>query len=117
MAKEDRLKNLIPAKKGEIRNPKGRGKGALNTRTILKNFLNIEMKQKNPFTKKEEQMTVLELMNLKQIANALEGDLNAYKEIINRYEGLLTTKTDITSDGNAILTPPTIVFKKPDDSE
>lgn len=102
MAKEVGYKNLIPPVKGEIRNPNGRPLGAKNTKTILKRFLNLEMKQKNPFTQEDEKMSVLELMNLKQIANALEGDLNAYKEIINRHEGLLTTKIDHTTDGKAL---------------
>ena len=96
MPKSDGYKNLRPPVKGEIRNPKGRGTSK-NTKTILERFLNLEMKQKNPFTQEEEKMTVLELMNLKQIANALEGDLSAYKELINRYEGLLTAKTEQTN--------------------
>jgi len=91
------LTNLKPAKKGEVRNPKGRGESK-NTKTILERFLNIEMKQTNPFTKKMENMTVLELMNLKQIANALEGDLQAFKEIIDRYEGKITNKTEISGE-------------------
>lgn len=102
------LSNLIPPVKGEIRNPKGRG-NSKNTKTILERFLNLEMKQVNPFTKESEQMTVLELINLKQIANALEGDLAAYKELINRHEGLLTAKTDITSNGEKIQTAPTTI--------
>lgn len=102
MAKEDGYKNLIPVVKGEIRNPKGRGLGVKNTKTILNRFLNLEINQKNPFTQKEEKMTILELMNLKQIANALEGDLNSYKELINRHEGLLTEKTDITTNGESL---------------
>ena len=88
--------NLQMAKKGEVKNPKGRGTSK-NTKTILERFLNLVMKQKNPFTQEIEQMTVLELMNLKQIANALEGDLAAYKELINRHEGLLTAKTEQTN--------------------
>ena len=88
--------NLQMAKKGEIKNPKGRG-ASKNTKTILARFLNLEMKQKNPFTQEIEQMTVLELMNLKQIANALAGDLSAYKELVNRHEGLLTAKTEQTN--------------------
>ena len=102
------LSNLIPPVKGEIRNPKGRG-NSKNTKTILERFLNLEMKQVNPFTKESEQMTVLELINLKQIANALEGDLAAYKELINRHEGLLTAKTDITSNGEKIQNVPTTI--------
>ena len=88
--------NLQMAKKGEIKNPNGRGTSK-NTKTILERFLNLEMKQKNPFTQEIEQMTVLELMNLKQIANALEGDLAAFKEIIDRYEGKVMAKTEQTN--------------------
>lgn len=110
MAKENTgHSNLIPPVKGEVRNPNGRPVGSKNTKTILERFLNLEMKQVNPFTKESEQMTVLELMNLKQIANALEGDLASYKELINRHEGLLTAKTDITSNGEKIQSAPTTI--------
>ncbi len=102
------LANLVPPEKGEIRNPKGRG-NSKNTKTILEKFLNLEMQQKNPFTQEVEKMSVLELMNLKQIANALEGDLAAYKELINRHEGILTSKTDITSGGERIQNVPTTI--------
>jgi hypothetical protein len=94
--------NLIPPVLGEVRNPNGRPKGSKNTKTILERFLNLEMKQKNPFTQEVEDMTVLELMNLKQIANALEGDLASFKEIIDRHEGKVSQKTDITTGGEKI---------------
>jgi len=95
------LANLIPPEKGEVRNPNGRG-NSKNTKTILERFLNLEMKQKNPFTQETEQMTVLELMNLKQIANALEGDLQAFKEIIDRHEGKVLTRADVTTNGEKL---------------
>ena len=103
MARSDGYKNLIPPVKGEIRNPKGRG-NSKNTKTILERFLNLTMEQKNPFTQELEKMSVLELMNLKQIANALEGDLQAFKEIVDRYEGKLSNKveTDVTTNGQSI---------------
>ena len=91
------LENLKTPEKGEVRNPNGRG-NSKNTKTILERFLNLEMKQKNPFTQEIEQMTVLELMNLKQIANALEGDLQAFKEIIDRHEGKITQKTELSGE-------------------
>ena len=98
MAKENSgHSNLIPPVKGEVRNPKGRPVGSKNTKTILERFLNLEMNQKNPFNQQNEQMTVLELMNLKQIANALEGDLAAYKEIIDRHEGKVVAKAEQTT--------------------
>lgn len=40
MANEE---NLIPFKKGESGNPSGRPKGRRNTKTILKEFLNVEL--------------------------------------------------------------------------
>ena len=95
---EKSIENLQPPVKGEVRNPNGRPVGSKNTKTILERFLNLEMKQKNPFTQEIEQMTVLELMNLKQIANALEGDLAAFREIIDRHEGKITVKSEITAE-------------------
>lgn len=68
----------------------GRPKGSLSTKTILDRFLNSEMEQLNPFTKELEKMTVQELMSLVQIKKALEGDLQAFKEITDRYEGPVT---------------------------
>lgn len=69
---------------------KGRPKGSLSTKTIFNKFLNLEMDQLNPFTKELEKMTVQELMALVQIKKALEGDLQSYKEITDRYEGQVT---------------------------
>jgi len=97
-ATEKQKANLIPPEKGEVRNPNGRPLGSKNTKTILERFLNLEMSQRNPFTKEMENMSVLELMNLKQIANALEGDLQAFKEVVDRYEGKLTAKTEISGE-------------------
>lgn len=39
MGKEEGYKNLIPAKKGEIRNPNGRPKGTLNLATRIQKML------------------------------------------------------------------------------
>ena len=40
--------NLIPAKKGEVRNPKGRGKGVLNSKTRLLRLLELVTETKEP---------------------------------------------------------------------
>ena len=39
--------NLIPAKKGEIRNPNGRPKGLPNSKTRLLRLLELVQKKKN----------------------------------------------------------------------
>jgi hypothetical protein len=81
---------------------KGRPKGSLNTKTILSRFFNFEMEQTNPFTKELEKMTVKELMSLVQIKKAMEGDLPAYKELLDREEGKVTDKIDHTTLGEKI---------------
>jgi len=94
--------NIIPHqfKKG---NPGGgRPKGSQSNKTILKKFLAVKMQQKNPFTGEMEEMTVKELINLKQIANALEGDLATYKELADREEGKVTNNVDISTKGESL---------------
>ena len=102
-------KNLIPPKKGEVRNPKGKPKGALNTKTILNKFLGLVTKIDNPITGETEKLSVLEQMNLKQIANALGGDLASYRELIDRYEGKVVQKTETKNED---VTPTKITFGK-----
>jgi hypothetical protein len=65
----------------------GRPLGTLNSKTILNRFLNITKKMQNPLNNIDETLTIGELIHLKQVANALDGDLSAYKEIIDRLEG------------------------------
>ena len=96
------LQNLKPMKKGETRNPNGRPKGGLNSKTILNKFLSLQQKFKNPVTGEFENMSVYEVMSLSIIAKARKGDLNAYKEILDRLEGKAQQKIDHTTDGEAI---------------
>ena len=97
--------NLIPPVKGEIRNPKGRGKGTLNSKTILKKWLELEEVITNPVTGKSENMTQLDILYLKQLANGRKGDLKASQWILDRFEGKSAQSVDITTDGKALPTP------------
>ena len=98
--------NLIPAKKGEVRNPNGRGKGVQNSKTRLLRLLELVQKKKNPITGEEEEFTVLELMDMQMIAKALKGDQRAYEAVVDRLEGKPKQSTDITADikGNVQIT-------------
>lgn len=100
---DNSLKNIIPPKKGEVRNPNGRPKGSLNTKTILEKYLSTEIAGKNPFTGKTEEFTLAEVLNLKQIERAMNGDLASYKEIFDRTEGKITTNIDHTTNGESIM--------------
>jgi len=81
------IDNLIPAKKGEIRNPKGYPKGLEHSSTRLKRLLSLTENLRNPITKKMEGFTVLEQLDLQQIIKARSGDTRAYETIIDRLEG------------------------------
>lgn len=97
--------NLRPAKKGEVRNPKGKPKGTLNSKTILRRFLSLEENIRNPVTGSDEKMSVLEVLYLKQIAKARNGDLPSFKEVVDRFEGRAQQNVDVTSDGKPLPTP------------
>lgn len=79
--------NLIPAKKGEVRNPKGRGKGVPDSKTRLKRLLEITQDLKNPITGEVEGFSVAEQLDLQQIIKARRGDTKAYNAILDRFEG------------------------------
>lgn len=100
------IENLIPAKKGEVRNPNGKPKGVQNSKTRLLRLLELVQKKKNPITGEEEEFTVLELMDMQMIAKALKGDQRAYEAVVDRLEGKPKQSTDITADikGNVQIT-------------
>ena len=81
MAKED---NLKPAwKKGESGNPKGYPKGQKNRSTIARRWLEVNQSLKNPLTGENETMSQEDLMTLALIKKAREGDVNAYKALMD----------------------------------
>jgi hypothetical protein len=81
MANEE---NLKPAwQKGESGNPKGKPKGAKNRSTIAKYWLEVNQKLKNPLTNQEETMSQEDLMTLALIKKAREGDVAAYKALMD----------------------------------
>ncbi len=70
-------------KKGESGNPNGRPKGAKNRSTIAKYWLEVNQKLKNPLTNQEETMSQEDLMTLALIKKAREGDVAAYKALMD----------------------------------
>lgn len=79
--------NLKPIKKGEVRNPKGRPKGLVHSTTRLKRLLELVQNRRNPVTGEMEQFSVVEQMDMAIVAKALRGDINAYRELLDRLEG------------------------------
>jgi len=90
--------NLIPAQKGEVRNPNGRPKGVPNSKTRLLRLLELVTKVRNPVTGEEEEFSIAEQLDMQIIAKARKGDLKAYEILLDRLEGKPKQTTDITAD-------------------
>ena len=91
--------NLIPAQKGEVRNPKGRGKGVLNSKTRLLKLLELVTTTKNPVTGEEEEFTIAEQLDMQIIAKARKGDLKAYEILLDRLEGKPKQTSEVELSG------------------
>ena len=80
MAREDNLKKFTSEYQPE---KNGRPKGSKNRSTIAKYWLSIEQDLKNPLNGNTEKMSQEDLMTLALIKKAREGDVNAYKALMD----------------------------------
>ena len=80
MAREDNLKKFTSEYQPE---KNGRPKGSKNRSTIAKYWLSIEQDLKNPLSGDTETMSQEDLMTLALIKKAREGDVNAYKALMD----------------------------------
>ena len=79
-----KIDNLKPAwEKGESGNPNGRPKGSKNRSTIARHWLSIDQELKNPLTGLSETMSQEDLMTLALIKKARDGDVTAYKALMD----------------------------------
>ena len=81
MNKENNLKPNW--EKGESGNPNGRPKGSRNRSTIARQWLEVNQSLKNPLTGEQETMSQEDLMTLALIKKARDGDVNAYKALMD----------------------------------
>ena len=79
--------NLRPAKKGEVRNPKGKPKGTRNRSTIAREWLEVTQFITNPITGEKEKLEQQDIMTLGIIKKARDGDVNAYKALMDAAYG------------------------------
>lgn len=131
MANEE---NLKPWKKGESGNPNGRPKGSRNRSTVAKEMLDIIIKDVDPlkvFTKDDfkqfmeehgmdmEKLQMIEanaeeFITLAMIAKAKNGDVNAYKALLDSAYGTPKQTIDIKDNQKP---PPKIQFTNSDEEE
>ena len=81
MSAEDIKKHEF--KKGESGNPNGRPKGAKNRSTIARRWLEVNQNLKNPLTGEDETMSQEDLITLSIIKKARDGDVSAYKALMD----------------------------------
>ena len=99
MANEENLKSW---KKGESGNPNGRPKGSLNRSTIARKWLQTSSKILNPITGEEETLTQEDIGTLALIKKLRQGDVQAYKALLDSSYG----QPKETIDLNAIAEQP-----------
>ncbi len=94
MSKEDITKYEF--KKGESGNPSGRPKGSLNRSTIAKKWLEV-LSQEELEDGQVKWLSNEEAMTLSLIKKARNGDVNAYKALMDSAYGTAKDTVDINS--------------------
>lgn len=87
--------NLIPPKHGEpSRNPNGRPLGSRNRSTIVREWLAVQQKVKNPITGTIETLDQSDMIVLALISKARKGDVAAFKELMDSSFGKIKDVVD-----------------------
>jgi hypothetical protein len=104
MNKHPNIENLKHFKKGQSGNPKGLKPGTLNRSTILKKWITVKTKLKNPITKKEEAGTIEDMIALALLKKGMEGDVSAIREVYDTLYGKIKEKLDVEMDQRINIT-------------
>ena len=95
MAKEDIEK--FKFEKGQSGNPNGRPVGSKNRSTIAKKWLELNTNENNPLTNQIENLSQEDIITLKQIEKAKDGDSNAYKLLMDSTYGMPQQQTEVNA--------------------
>jgi hypothetical protein len=115
MANDENLKE--PWKKGQSGNPKGKPPGARNRRTIILEALNLLIEHVDPVTGEKVKMKAVDAISYAMLEKAKQGDVNAFKELMDSGFGKLKDVQESTVINSTPLTPEEIknIDKKLDD--
>jgi len=94
--------NLNPFKKGQSGNPAGRPKGSKNRSTIARKWLEATEKSKNPITGELEELTQEDIGTLALIKKMRQGDVRAYKELMDSLYGTAKDTIDLRTENVGI---------------
>jgi hypothetical protein len=101
-------------KKGQSGNPDGRPVGTKNRSTLLKKWIEVHAKVKNPITKELQEGTVEDLITIALIDKALGGDIQAIKEVNDTLYGKIQDNQRIELN---IPILPSIIIKSKNGSD
>lgn len=91
-------------KPGQSGNPKGKPKGTISAKTIIRKWLESEDKMIDPITKKEQKVTVMDVITLALITKARKGDAIAFNALLDRMDGKPKQEVGFTDNqGNDVL--------------
>lgn len=105
---EKSLSNLIPARKGDIRNPKGKPKGTIHINTIVQELMldpkfNAWIHDPKEGYKKLEGIPAKAIVKA-QMLKALQGDTKAYDSLV-KSGWAAKAELDLTSNGETVGQP------------
>jgi len=92
------IDNLTPFQKGSVPNPNGRPKGSKNRSTIARKWLETIQSAKNPITGEDEKLSQEDLMTLALLKKARNGDVAAYKQLMDSGYGMPTQQIEHTGE-------------------
>lgn len=75
-----------------------------NGKTVLEELLNLETWDED-LKGNRKKMTIAELMHVKMVKKALEGDLKAYAEVLDRVEGKAVQKIEEKTEHTFVSKP------------
>jgi hypothetical protein len=106
MANKD---HLIPAKKGEVRNPKGNHLHTPNFKTVAKKYLALMYEKKNSISGELENVSGMErvffsLFNVIENSDNDSAKITAIRELLDRMEGKVSQPVDI--EGQPLINTP-----------
>ena len=96
-------------KPGEVRNPSGGPKGPHLT-TLLRKVLEGEIEMKDLETGQYRKITKAELVMIALVKEAVQGNVKAAREILDRLDGKVPQKIGLTGVDGGALIPPQIIF-------
>ena len=112
MNKEENLKPNW--EKGESGNPNGRPKGSRNRSTIARQWLEVNQNLKNPLTGENQTMSQEDLMTLALIKKARDGDVGAYRALMDSGYGAPKQTTDTNVSISNFDIKELVSFDKPE---